>query len=42
MEIYEKKHYFEAVVHLVEYVVFMALGIEMIRVGSDALRHYPD
>ena len=41
MEIYEKKHRFEAVVRLVKYVVFMALGIEMIRVGPDALRHYP-
>ena len=41
-EIYEKKHRFEAVVRLVKYVVFMALGIEMIRLGPDALRHYPD
>ena len=41
-EIYEKKHRFEAVVRLVKYVVFMALCIEMIRLGPDALRHYPD
>ena len=42
MEIYEKKHSFYAAVQLVKYAVFIALGIAMIRVGRDVLRHYPE
>ena len=42
MEIYEKKHYFDAVLNMLMYASAMALGIAMISVGPNALRRYPD
>lgn len=42
MEIYEKKHYFDAALDLTKYLCWMVLGIAVLRVGSDGLRSYPD
>ena len=42
MEVYEKKHYFDAVLHLAKYLCWLVLGIAILRVGPDAFRRYPD
>ena len=42
MEIYEKKHLFDAMLNLAKYLCWLVLGIALLRTGPDAWWRYPD